>query len=110
VVVSIITAEGEIKMNEVAEKAANAAKNEGSAPPVEPLPAKRPHVAAHPRHVASSKRASAIPATKANKGAKSGESRKKAARVRQGSKTAKFLDLLKRSGGATGTDPMKAAG
>ena len=97
-------------MNEVTEKDANAANNEDSAPPVEPPPAKRPHVAAHTRHVASSKRASATRATKANKGAMSGKSQKKAARARQGSKTAKFLDLLKRSGGASGADLMKATG
>jgi hypothetical protein len=113
VVVAVITAKGESNMNEVTEKAASAANNKGSAPPVEPLPAKRPHVAAHAQHVASSKRGSATKATratKANKGAKSGKSPKKAARAHQGSKTAKFLDLLKRSGGATGADLMKATG
>jgi Protein of unknown function (DUF3489) len=97
-------------MNEIPEKGAN---NEGNAPAVEPTPAKKPQVDAHARHVASSKRGSATkatPANKANKGATSAKSRKKASRARQGSKTAKFLDLLKRSGGATGADLMKATG
>jgi len=49
-------------------------------------------------------------ANEANTGATSAKSRKKASPVRQGSKTAKFLDLLKRSGGATGADLMKATG
>ena len=87
--------------------------NEIPDPAGEPTPAKKPHVAAHARHVASSKRGSATkatPANKANKGATSAKSRKKASRARQGSKTAKFLDLLKRSGGATGADLMKATG
>ena len=97
-------------MNEIPKKGAN---NEGNAPAVEPTPAKKPHVAAHARHVASSKRGSATkatPANKANKGATSAKSRKKASRARQGSKTAKFLDLMKRSGGATGADLTKATG
>jgi len=38
------------------------------------------------------------------------KSRKKASNGREGSKTAKFLDLLRRSGGATSADLMKATG
>jgi hypothetical protein len=109
VVVAVITAKGE-SMNVIPEKAAN---NEASAPSGEPSPAKRPRVAAHGGHVASSKGKSATKATpskKANTGAKSAKSPKKAASTRHGSKTAKFLDLLKRSGGATGKDLMKATG
>ena len=89
-------------MNDIPENAAN---NEPSAPSGEPSPAKKPRVAARRGHVAPSKRKSATKATrakKANTGAKSAKSPKKAAGARQGSKTAKFLDLLKRSGGATG--------
>jgi hypothetical protein len=110
VIVVVITAEGEESMNGIPEKAAN---NEASAPSGEPSPAKRPRVAAHGGHVASSKGKSATKATsakKANTGAKSAKSPKKAASTRHGSKTAKFLDLLKRSGGATGKDLMKATG
>jgi hypothetical protein len=112
VVVAVITAEGE-SMNVIPEKAAN---NEASAPSGDPTPAKRPRVAAHRGHVAPSKGKSATtatPAKKANTGAKSAKSAKspkKAAGARRGSKTAKFLDLLKRSGGATGKDLMKATG
>ena len=97
-------------MNDVPE---NATKTEVSAPPVEPTPAKKARVGAHARHVAPSKGKPAKPAArakKANKAAKSAKSRKKVANSRQGSKTAKFLNLLKRSGGATSADLMKATG
>ena len=70
-------------------------------------------VGAHARHVATSKNKRAKPAArakKANKPAKSAKSRKKGASSRQGTKTAKFLDLLKRAGGATSADLMKATG
>jgi hypothetical protein len=74
--------------------------------PVEvPSPAKKPRVAAHRPHVAPSKGKSAMkatPAKKANQGREAAKSPKKA-EPRQGSKTAKFFDLLKRSGGAPGT-------
>jgi hypothetical protein len=108
--VAVITAEGDSKMNEIPEKPAD---NEANTPPVAQTPAKTPRVAAQPRHVASSKRGSATkatPAKKATKGPKSAKSPKKASGAREGSKTAKFLDLLKRSGGATGKDLMKATG
>ena len=84
VVVAVITAKGEIKMNDVPENAAN---TEASAPSVEPTPAKKPRVAAHARHVAPSKGKSAKQAArakKANKAAKSAKSPKKAANSRQG--------------------------
>jgi hypothetical protein len=110
VVVAVITAEGEIKMNDVPENATN---TEVSVPSGEPTPAQKPRVGAHARHVAPSKGKSAKQAArakKANTAAKSAKSRKKATNSRQGSKTAKFLDLLKRSGGATNADLMKATG
>jgi hypothetical protein len=113
VVVAVITAEGESNMNVIPE---NAATNEATAQCGEPTPAKRPRLAAHRRHVAPSKRksaAKATPAKKANTGAKSAKSAKppkRATRARHGGKTAEFLDLLKRSGGATGKDLMKATG
>lgn len=97
-------------MNDIPENAAN---NGPSAPSGEPTPAKRPRVAARRGHVAPSKRKSATKATpkkKANTGAKSAKSPKKATGARQGAKTAKVLDLLKRSGGATGKDLVKATG
>jgi hypothetical protein len=110
VVVAVITAEGEIKMNDVPETAAN---SEVSAPSVELTPAKKPRVAARARNVAPSRGKSgkrAAPTKNAKRGAKSPKSTRKPARTRQGSKTAKFLGLLKRSGGATGADLMKATG
>jgi len=97
-------------MNVIPEKEVS---SEAGAPATEPTPAKRPRVGAHGRHVAPSKGKSATKATQAkkpNKGAESAKSPKKATGARQGSKTAKFLDLLKRSGGATGKDLMKATG
>jgi hypothetical protein len=109
-VVAVITAKGEIKMTEIPEQNAN---SEGNAPAAEPAPAKKPRVAAQTRHVAPSKGKSRTTATsprKANKGAKPAKSANKAAGARDGSKTAKFLGLLKRSGGATGKDLMKATG
>jgi hypothetical protein len=109
-VVAVITARGEIKMNVVPENATNA---EQSTPSGEPSPAKKPRVGAHARHVAPSKgkpAKRAARAKKANTAAKPTKSRKKASNSRQGSKTAKFLDLLRRSGGATGADLMKATG
>jgi hypothetical protein len=110
VIVAVITAKGEIKMNVVPENATN---REQSTPSSEPTPAKKPRVGAHARHVAPSKgkpAKQAARAKKANTAAKPAMSRKKAANSRQGSKTAKFLDLLRRSGGATSADLMKATG
>jgi hypothetical protein len=110
VVVAVITAKGENSMNVIPEKEAN---NEAGAPAAEPTPAKRPKVAAHRGHVAPSQgkpATKATPAKKANKGAKSAKSPKKATGARNGTKSAKVLDLLKRSGGATGKDLMKATG
>jgi hypothetical protein len=93
---------------------AETANTQASAPAEQPTPAKKPHVAAHRAHVAPSKARSgkqATPATKANKGATSAKSpKKKATGARQGSKTAKVLDLLKRSGGASLKELRKATG
>ena len=88
------------------------ANTEAGAPAEQPTPAKKPQAAAHRAHVAPSKAKSstkASPAKKASKGAKSAQSpKKKATGARQGSKTAKVLDLLKRSGGASLKELMKA--
>jgi hypothetical protein len=77
---------------------------EAGAPAEQPKPAKKPRSAALRAPVAPSKATSGkltSPAKKANKGAKSAQSPKKATGARQGSKTAKVIDLLQRSGGAT---------
>jgi len=72
----------------------------------EPKPTKTANVGKRARHVASTKPESgkkARPARKANKRATKGN-------VREGSKTAKILALLKRPGGATAKELMKATG
>ena len=88
--------------------------NTGAGAPAEPpKPAQKPRVAAHRAHVAPSRARSghkASPAKKANAGATSAKSAKKAASARPGSKTAKVLDLLRRSGGATLKELRKATG
>ena len=92
---------------------AETANTEAGAPAEQPKAAQKPRVAAHRAHVASSKARSgkqASPAKRTTKGAKSAQSPKKANGASQGSKTAKVLDLLKRSGGATGKELMKATG
>ncbi len=106
-IVAVITAQGESYMNVIPETAGN----EATSPSGEPAPAKKPRVAAHRGHVAPSKGKSAKEATreeKATTDAKSAKSPKKANKARSGGKTAKILDLLKRSGGVTAKDLMKA--
>jgi hypothetical protein len=69
---------------------------------------KKAHVAPRRAHVASSKGKSGKKPTSAKKGAKAAKAASKASGVRQGSKTEKVLDLLKRSGGASLKEIMKA--
>ena len=78
---------------------AETANTEAGAPAEQPKAAQKPRVAAHRAHVAPSQARSGkqtTPAKKANKGATSAQSlnNKKAPGARQGSKTAKVLDLL----------------
>ena len=92
---------------------AETANTEAAATAEEPKPAKKPRAAAHRAHVAPSKAKSgkkASPAKKATKGRKSARSLKNASGSRQGSKTAKVLDMVKRSGGATLKELTKATG
>jgi hypothetical protein len=70
-------------------------------------PKKKGRAAARKAHVGRSKAKSAKKTTPAKNGAKA---HKQAAGTRQGSKTAKILELLKRSGGATLKELMKATG
>jgi hypothetical protein len=85
----------------------------GAGAPAE-VPTQKPRSAAHRAHVAPSPARSgkkATPAKKAHKGAKSAKPpKKKTTGVRQGSKTAKVLDLLKRFGGASVKELRKATG
>jgi hypothetical protein len=103
-VVTVITAKGEIKMNElIAETAAAQAPANSE----QPKAAKKARVAQRGAHVAPKKAKSgkkASPAKKAPKAAK------KAKPAREGSKTNKVLELLKRPGGVTVKELMKATG
>jgi hypothetical protein len=110
-VIAVITAKGEHAMNGIPAETAN---TEAGAPAEQPTPAQKPRAAAQKAHVAPSKARSgkkASPAKRATKVAKSAKSLKKASGAHRGSgKTAKVLDLLKRSGGATLKELMKATG
>jgi hypothetical protein len=109
-VIAVITAKGERTMNGIPVETTN---SEAGAPAEQPKPARKPRSAAHKAHVAPSRARSgnkANPAKKAAKGAKSAQSPKKATGASQGNKTAKVLDLLKRSGGATLKELMKSTG
>jgi hypothetical protein len=72
-----------------------------------PKATKRRDVGARARHVAPARAKSA---KKASRAKKTPRSAKTATRARDGSKTAKVLDLLKRPGGATAKELMKATG
>ena len=77
-----------------------------------PKPNKKARVAPRRAHVAPAKAKSARNATPAKKAPK-GRTKREVAKpkvARDGSKTAKILDLLKRPGGATSKDLMKATG
>ncbi|MGO9013278.1 MAG: DUF3489 domain-containing protein [Bryobacteraceae bacterium] len=79
----------------------------------EPKPTRRPRVAAHRAHVAPIRARSghkASPAKKANTSATSAKSPRKAPVTRPGTKTAKVLGLLRRSGGASLKELRKATG
>jgi hypothetical protein len=77
-----------------------------------PKSTKKARVAPRRAHVAHAKAKSAHQATRAKKALK-GRTKPEVAKpkvARDGSKTAKILDLLKRSGGATSKELMKATG
>jgi hypothetical protein len=111
VVTAVITAKGESKMTtSIAEETGTAQATATGEPP---KPTKKASVAKRARHVAPAKGKSekkASPAKKALKSAKGAKPAKKESGAREGSKTAEILDLLKRSGGATLAEIMKASG
>ena len=76
----------------------------------QPKAAKKARVAQRRAHVVPSKAKSGKKATSAKKRASAPKGGKKAKVTREGSKTAKILDLLKRPGGATAKELMKATG
>jgi hypothetical protein len=88
------------------------AKTEATLPAKEPKGTLKASVAQQARRVAPDKRKSGKKATAAKKSATSGKAGKRAktAAARQGSKTAKVVELLKRPGGATSKELMKATG
>ena len=73
----------------------------------EPKATKKAHAGARRAHVAPAKAKSAKKAGQAKKAPKGA---KKATGARDGSKTAKVLDLLKRPGGATAKELLKVTG
>ncbi len=94
--------------------AAETASTPAGAPAEQPKPAKKPRSAAPKGHVAPSQARSgkqATPPKKTHTGAQSAPSpKKKASGARQGSKTAKVLDLLRRSGGTSLKELRKTTG
>jgi Protein of unknown function (DUF3489) len=100
---AVITAEGECKM------ITSITEETGTAPATaaQPKPNKKARVAPRRAHVAPKK---AKAGKKAKAAKKTPKAAKKAGAARDGSKTAKILDLLKRPGGATSKDLMKATG
>jgi hypothetical protein len=109
-VIAVITAKGERSMDAIPAVIAN---TEAGAPAQQPKAVKKPHAARQKAHVAPSKAGSgkkASPAKGANKGTKSARTPKKVPSTRQGSKTARVLDLLQRAGGASLKELMKATG
>ena len=101
VVTAVITAEGEYAMTTEEQETTQTTAKEPEAP-------KKARVAPRRAHVASSKAKSGKKPTRAKGGAKGAKVPNKAAGARQGSKAEKVLDLLKRSGGASLKDIMKA--
>jgi hypothetical protein len=105
VVNAVITAQGESKMTTLTTEETGAAA--ATAAGDKPKATKEPRAGARRAHVAPAKAKAgkkARAAKKAAKGAKKGGS------ARDGSKAAKILDLLKRPGGVTSKELMKATG
>jgi hypothetical protein len=105
VVTAVITAKGERRMTTSTTE--ENGKAQATGPVEDPKPKKKARVAPRRAHVTLSKAKSA---RKASPAKKTPQGRKKPDAARAGSKTAKILDLLKRSGGATMRELMKATG
>src|SRR5271169_102525 len=105
VVTAVINRRGEFTMT-----TENEESTEATATAKEPVAPKKARVAPRRAHVASSKAKSGKKPTSAKKGTKAPKKASKASGVRQGSKTEKVLDLLKRSGGASPKELIKATG
>jgi uncharacterized protein DUF3489 len=109
VVTAVINRGGESTMTEETQEQET---TQATATTKEPEAPKKARVAPRRAHVASSKAKSGKKPTSPKKSAKAPKKAKsaKAAGVREGSKTAKVLDLLKRPGGATTKELIKATG
>jgi hypothetical protein len=104
VVTAVITAERESMNTSIAEETGSA---QAPATGEKPRATKKPRVMPQGAHVAKKKGKSAKKATPAKKAPKAA---KKAKGAREGSKTNQILDLLKRPGGVTAKELMKATG
>jgi hypothetical protein len=104
IVTAVITAQGESKMTTLITDAAGPAQETGSD---KPKAGKKARVAPQRAHQAPSKAKSAPKARAAKKTPKAA---KEAGSVRDGSKAAKVLELLKRPEGATMKERLKATG
>jgi hypothetical protein len=99
---AVITAQGENIMTSTQE-----AETAPATAAEEPKGAKKAHGGARRANVAPAR---AKPGKKASPAKRAPKGAKKATGARDGSKTAKILDLLKRTGGATTKELMKATG
>ena len=112
VMTAVITAPGDFKMNTTTTKEIEPAQGIGKS--VEPKATKKARVSARPAPVAPAKGKSGKKATPPKKAAKAPKTAKaapeapKAKGTREGSKTAQIVELLKRPGGATMQEIMKA--
>jgi hypothetical protein len=110
VVTAKIAAKGEHMDTTITEETAT---TQAMATGAKPKATKKPSVAKPSRHVAPAKGKSgkkAGPAKKAPKGATKAKGQKKPGTARGGSKASQILDLLKRAGGVTSRELMKATG
>jgi hypothetical protein len=105
VMTAVITAKGECKMTTSTTE--ENGKTQAAGPAEDPNPKNKARVGELRAHVAPAKAKSA---RKASPDKKAPKAHKKPDTARAGSKTAKILDLLKRSGGATMKELMKATG
>jgi hypothetical protein len=106
---AVTTAQGE-NMTSIPEETTG---TPATAKAAQPKATRKANVAQRARHDAPGKAKSgkkATPAKKAPKGAKKAKTAKQADGARPGSKTAKLLELLRRPGGATAKELMKATG
>jgi hypothetical protein len=105
ILTAVITAKGERRMTP--SNTEENGKAQAAGPLEDPKPKKKARVGARRAHVAPMKAKSPKKATSAKKAPKGA---KKANAARDGSKTARILDLLKRPGGATAKELMKTTG